>query len=131
MTHVLVVDDVADILETLCDTLKAVGYACQPVDDGREALDLIATNAEPCVVVLDYFLLGMSSSQVLRAIAEDPTLAARCIVVLFCMGGCFVQPEVIALVQRLSGLVLDRPFDEETLKLAVARAAARLNPPAI
>lgn len=63
---ILVVEDDADIRETVCDLLVQEGYQVAEAEDGREALRHLLEAAQlPCVVLLDLMMPGVSGEEVL------------------------------------------------------------------
>lgn len=72
---VLIVDDEADIRESLQDALNDEGYAVVVATNGREALRLLPTVPRPCVVVLDIIMPVMSGTEAYQAILASPQLA--------------------------------------------------------
>lgn len=69
---VLVVDDEADIRDSLKEALMDEGYAVVVATNGRQALELLPTLARPCAVILDIIMPIMSGTeayQVMRATA--------------------------------------------------------------
>lgn len=53
---VLVVDDDADIRESIGDILEMRGYKVSRAANGREALELLKDTAPPCVILLDLMM---------------------------------------------------------------------------
>ena len=50
---ILVVDDEPDIRESLAELFEDAGYAVSTAADGAEALEILAADELPCVVILD------------------------------------------------------------------------------
>ena len=61
--------------ELVAMRLKREFYEVEVAHDGREALDRIRCNP-PELVLLDIMLPGMSGTEVLRAMRDDPRTAA-------------------------------------------------------
>jgi CheY-like chemotaxis protein len=72
---VLVVDDEADIRESLRDALDDEGYAVFVASNGKEALALLPALARPCAVILDIIMPVMSGTEFYEAMLATPTLA--------------------------------------------------------
>jgi|SoiMethySBSTD1v2_1073268.scaffolds.fasta_scaffold03800_7 CheY-like chemotaxis protein len=53
---VLVVDDDPDLLDALRETLDDAGYCVVTVGDGLEALEYLATNPLPQLILLDWMM---------------------------------------------------------------------------
>lgn len=76
--RVLVVDDHADVRETLCELLALDGFAVEAVDGGAAALERLADAGAaglPDVIVLDYSMPGMTGGELLERLEGDPALA--------------------------------------------------------
>jgi DNA-binding response OmpR family regulator len=69
-TTVLVVEDEAHIRELVCLHLQLEGYACIPVGDGRQALQ-IAGEQKLDLIVLDLMIPGLDGLTVCRAIRRE------------------------------------------------------------
>ena len=110
---VLIIEDDADIRETLYDTLKIVGYQVFTAANGREGLDLVASIAKPCVIFLDLMMPIMNGWEFARAIEGDPVLSAVPVVV------------VTAYADRIGSInaagVLKKPFDLDQLLLTTQK----------
>jgi CheY-like chemotaxis protein len=81
---VLVVDDDADIRETLCDLLADEGYRVAQAENGRDALALLARadQPRPDLILLDLMMPVMSGLQFHEALIEQPALASIPVVFL-------------------------------------------------
>jgi CheY-like chemotaxis protein len=77
MASVLVVDDDKDTREVLRLAFEDEGYRVAEAADGLKALEVLRASASPLVVVLDLDLPQLDGIQVLRMVAEDPSLLAR------------------------------------------------------
>ena len=74
MMNVLIVDDEADLRETLRDALQDEGYTVEVAGDGAEALQRLA-NMEPCAVILDLIIPIIDGVEVWNTMQRDPRLA--------------------------------------------------------
>jgi CheY-like chemotaxis protein len=72
---ILVVDDDADMRETLRDILGDEGYSVILACNGKVALDLLATLKRPCGIILDIMMPVMSGAEFYQAIRAIPNLA--------------------------------------------------------
>jgi CheY-like chemotaxis protein len=72
---VLVVDDEADIRESLRDALGDEGYQVVVASNGKEALELLPGLSRPCAVILDIIMPVMSGTELYEAMLATPTLA--------------------------------------------------------
>ena len=80
MTHVLVVEDDADIRSMLAVRMQAAGFAVSVAPDARAALSA-ARRHRPDVIVLDLRLPGMSGVEFCREVRADADLAGIGVVV--------------------------------------------------
>jgi CheY-like chemotaxis protein len=78
---VLVVDDEADIRESLAEALQDEGYDVVAAANGQEALHVLLRLARPCAVILDIVMPVMSGTEVYEAMQADPQLAEIPVVV--------------------------------------------------
>src|SRR5258706_5720472 len=71
----LVIDDNADLRETLRFILEDEGYLVLEAANGVEALATLRDHVGPLVVILDNDLPYLNGSYLLHMVAEDETLA--------------------------------------------------------
>jgi CheY-like chemotaxis protein len=109
---VLVVDDDADIVETMRDILADEGHVVVSAANGREALE-VARRTHPDLVLLDLEMPEMDGRSFLRAVREDATLADTRIVIL---SGC-------ADASDLGAETVLKPLRLDTLLGLIDRAA--------
>ena len=79
MATVLVVDDHAQVNESLCRVIRAEGHRAVSAFNGADALALLAD--PPDLVILDVSMPGMSGIEVLRRIRSDPRTATLPVVI--------------------------------------------------
>lgn len=78
---VLVADDEADVLNLVCNSLKAAGFTPIRASDGTEAVEKARAEI-PALLVLDLMLPGMSGLEVCKALKSEPSTKAIPIVML-------------------------------------------------
>jgi CheY-like chemotaxis protein len=83
--RVLIVEDDADIRETLAELLATAGYDTAQAANGREALDQ-ARRAPPDLIVLDLMMPVMDGWQFRSAQRRDPALAPIPVIVVSASG---------------------------------------------
>jgi CheY-like chemotaxis protein len=72
---VLLVDDDIDYHETLAWLLAEEGYRVTSAFDGDEALELLAGDLRPDVIILDMMMPVMDGATTLAAVRADPATA--------------------------------------------------------
>ena len=80
--HVLVVEDDADIRQTLVELLDEAGYVVAAISDGKPALTRLHTSKERLVVLLDLKLPRVDGIEVLTRMRADPRTKLVPVVVL-------------------------------------------------
>ncbi|MGH7435350.1 MAG: hybrid sensor histidine kinase/response regulator, partial [Polyangiaceae bacterium] len=78
----LVVDDDLSLRDTLCETLRLLGYQTSYCDNGRTALALLRGGERPDVILLDLQMPAMSGWEFRVEQRKDPELATIPVVVL-------------------------------------------------
>ena len=73
--RLLVVEDDADIRETLSELLQEAGYAVESAADGLIALDKLRDAPAPDLVLLDMMLPNLDGHGVLEAMRKTPAWA--------------------------------------------------------
>lgn len=71
---ILIVDDDADIRESLRDAFEDEGYRARCAANGLEALDELRRDP-PCAVVIDLIMPLMSGHELYETMKLDPTLS--------------------------------------------------------
>lgn len=80
---IVVADDMAPLLETLCETLRADGYEVFPASDGDVAMALVRS-AVPDLVLTDINMPSLNGIELCRRLKENP--ATRLIPVMLLTG---------------------------------------------
>lgn len=79
--RVLIVDDLEDNGELLCDALTARGYTCRYACDGASAL-LFAAELAPQVAILDVLMPDMDGYELGRRLRKLPGLENVCLIAI-------------------------------------------------
>jgi len=79
---VLVVDDSADVRSLVKTTIENVGMRVAEAADGQAALDWLAANGRPSLVLLDLMMPTMDGFEFLRRVRDIPDVSGLPIVVL-------------------------------------------------
>ena len=82
MAQVLLVDDDADIRDSLADILREEGHSVQLAKNGLEALRALSRGAQPHVVLLDLLMPVMDGWTFLSRLRECAELASVQVVVM-------------------------------------------------
>lgn len=129
MSWILVVDDDVSTRDTIRFVLEDANYSVLEAADGRAALAMLAESSQPLVALIDLLMPGMDGVDLLRSILADARLATghRYIGMTAAVGS--VAPQAEALLARLHGAFLEKPFGMDTLLDAVGRACASLSAP--
>jgi CheY-like chemotaxis protein len=119
--YVLVIDDDADLRESLGAVLTAAGHDFATAVDGVEGLNrLRGAGPRPCVVLLDLMMPRMSGFELRAAMKADPALAAIPVVVLTGAGSLANRR-----AGELDAEILMKPIELPDLLDAVERNCAR------
>jgi CheY-like chemotaxis protein len=81
-THVLVVEDEADLRSALVELLSIWGYRVSAARDGREALERLRAGQDPVVMLLDLQMPVMNGDELLDEVSRDPPHRPLRIIVL-------------------------------------------------
>ena len=111
--RILVVDDDADLRQSLVDLLEDEGYTTQAAASGREALAVLKGPVLPQLIILDLMMPDLNGWQFRDIQSTDPRLAA--IPVLVVTAGRKMAQELVG------PEVLFKPFSLEDLLSKVER----------
>jgi CheY-like chemotaxis protein len=111
------------------DILTDEGHAVVEAAYGMDGIELLQSNAEPMVVVLDYRLPDISGHDVLDIIAHDAVLRARHALIILSDSPHLTGEDCGQTLNELAVAVLPKPFDIDELLVAIRRAEQRLEPP--
>jgi CheY-like chemotaxis protein len=79
---VLVVDDDADIRESITDVLEMRGYRVQSAVNGQQALDILRGGGRPCVILLDLMMPVLNGWEFRAEQTRDESLASVPVVII-------------------------------------------------
>ena len=118
--QVLIVDDEQNIRDGSERILSRIGFETLKAATGMEALDILARQTIP-IVLLDLKMPGMDGMEVLARIKEfdEPTL------VIVITGFATVETAIEAMKQGAYDFIA-KPFEPEQLRIVVNRAAEKL-----
>lgn len=113
----LVVEDVANVLELLEVTLRFKGYPVITARNGQEALERIASE-RPALIVTDILMPKMDGFALAHALRKDPR--NRSIPIIF-LSATYVTPEDKKFALSLGAVrFLEKPIDTEEFLLTIA-----------
>jgi len=117
---ILIVDDEPNIRRVLEAVFSKSGYTVFTAENGRKALDIVATDPELCVVLCDLVMPDMTGMDVLAAVREsNPGIS----VVMMTAHGT-IKSAVDAM--RLGAFdYVTKPFDVDEIKMVVNNALER------
>jgi CheY-like chemotaxis protein len=106
---VLVVDDEADIRDSLREALEDEGYRVEVAANGREALATLPRLKPPCAIILDMMMPVMNGADFYAAMQADPKFADIPVVVSTsdasrAPSGVFIMKKPLNLDRLLSAL---------------------------
>jgi CheY-like chemotaxis protein len=113
-SDILVVDDEADIRESVAELLEAAGYAVRTCCNGREAIEAIE-HARPALVILDLMMPVMSGWEFVEWVKRYGLVAIDQVVVTSAVG---VRCPTALLQVR-------KPFDAHELLAAIRKATTK------
>jgi CheY-like chemotaxis protein len=116
---ILLVEDDADIAETLSELLLDEGYAVTVATNAKQALSLLSAGLRPALMVVDLGMPEMNGVEFLRICNESPDLARTPSILMSAFGP---RDRATAGV----GIYLQKPFSPEQLIESVSRL---LSPP--
>jgi CheY-like chemotaxis protein len=102
MPYVLVVEDDADIRDSLKELLGDEGYEVATAVDGADALTQLAQRTEPCLMVLDLMMPVLDGWQVLERMRKDPSLPHAAVVIASATAPpqSEISPPVVASIRK-------------------------------
>lgn len=81
MPPILIVEDERDLRESLQEYFEDQGFRVTGAANGAEALEILAGEELPCVVILDLVMPVVSGNEVYDRMQQDPRLAAVPVIV--------------------------------------------------
>lgn len=80
---ILIVDNYAGLRETVRMLLSQEGYSVYEASTGHEAVDYLRMSPQPLVVLLDWYMPGLSGREVLHTLATHAPQARRHAYILY------------------------------------------------
>jgi CheY-like chemotaxis protein len=113
--RILLVEDDTGIRDSVVECLETEGYDVAAVANGSDALDWLAREAPPDVLLVDLVMPVMSGGELIQRLKADPRLASVPAVLMTAM-----LPSPRTPVPAADAL-LPKPFELEALLEVVAR----------
>ena len=114
---IFIVEDQADLRESICDELERAGLATVGAPHGEKALTLLHRSAaRPSLMLLDLLLPHKDGWEVVASMKADPNLRDVPIVVMSA-----VPPQATSLQAQGVAATLPKPFTMEELLFVVMR----------
>jgi CheY-like chemotaxis protein len=121
--YVLVIDDDADLRESIGMMLEVAGHSFTLANDGLDGLQRLRTGRPPCVVLLDLMMPRMSGFELRSLMKADPQLSAIPVIVVTGAG-----PLADRRAAELDAEILRKPVEVQVLLDAVNRRCNRAAP---
>lgn len=116
--NIVIIEDDADLRETLKELLEIEGFSVLAAENGREGLKLIERNGKPCLILLDLMMPVMNGWEFLDAMQrEQQAILAETKVALLTAAS-----EMTDLPLQFGYSLLKKPVDVASL-YALAHAA--------
>jgi CheY-like chemotaxis protein len=117
-SHILIVDDEADLRALMRKTLERAGYELVEAADGREAIRSFRERT-PALVITDIFMPEMDGLELIMTLRDHVPLVP----IIVISGGGRHQDGTAALAARALGakVVLTKPFTSDDILTAVRR----------
>lgn len=113
---VLIVDDDADIRDTIVEVLESAGIRATSAKDGVQALALLDDGLRPCVILLDLMMPGMDGIHFRAEQARREALSEIPVVII----SAFREAPDVAASLEAEG-ILKKPFEFGELMSTVQR----------
>ncbi len=113
---VLIVEDEADVRESLAALLEAEGYRVLEADNGESALRQLSDPAAVCLILLDLFMPVMNGWTFRREQMRDPALASIPVVVITADATAARRAAELGVADAMT-----KPLDFDRLLSVVAR----------
>lgn len=123
----LVIDDDAEIRETLELALEEAGYTVLQAPDGQAALGELRASAQSMVVLVDQLMPRLEGTEFLQIAAHDGDELSRHRYVLMTASPRLLSEEHLADLAAAEVPVLAKPFNLDDVLALVARAESYLS----
>jgi CheY-like chemotaxis protein len=118
MDTILVVDDDADIRETMHLILADEGFRVVSASDGEEALAVLRSGVRPRLILLDLMMPVLNGWQFREVQLSDPVLSKIPVIVIS------ADSNLRQKMTAIGAAFLRKPLDMDQLLAAIARVSA-------
>ena len=122
--HILLVDDSKDVHVMLGARLGVLGYELSAARGGQEALDLIAGNGLPDLVLLDIMMPGMDGFQLAEALQQMGPVP------IICLSALADTDTKVDAISRFADDYITKPYAFPELAARIQRVLRRTAPKA-
>jgi DNA-binding NtrC family response regulator len=126
VAKVCVIEDDSATRETLCFLLAEAGYEVIEAANGSDGRALLEASESPMVVLLDFWLPGVSGGDILNHWVNDGALRKRHSFILMSASTQAIVEACGEAISAMSVRVIAKPFDLDDLTEAVRRAEQEL-----
>lgn len=110
---ILIVDDEEDIALVVKAVLENAGFKVETVNSGKDAIKLLKKSPDFDLIIIDFFMPGMSGKQLLKKIKKDDKMKKfKCI---FLTVAQFSKKGMDDLIKLGSLDYIKKPFENEDL----------------
>ena len=120
LPHLVVVDDEPSIREICVDVLSSEGYEVSTADNGREAVDLLASKPAD-LVLMDIMMPVLDGVTACKLLRENEQTRDIPVVIMSASHNIHSQ---ISELQHMASAVVPKPFDFDELLNTVRRFVA-------
>lgn len=103
---VLIVEDDAFVAETMAEVLRDEGYDVAVASDGQQALEWLANNVAPDLILLDLWMPNVDGEEFRQRQLANPALAAIPVVVVSAAADARKRAQALG-----AATVLQKPVD--------------------
>ena len=69
--NIFIIEDDADLRETMKELLELEGFSVVTAENGREGIELLERNGKPCLILLDMMMPVMNGWEFLETMQRD------------------------------------------------------------
>ncbi|MEM7333710.1 MAG: response regulator [Chloroflexota bacterium] len=116
-TKAIVIEDDVTLAQVFCEALNHAGYDPTIFNDGQDALENLAQDTKPYLIVLDLHLPNVSGAEILRFIRSEDELKETKVIVASADGTLATTPEI----EQFATFLLQKPVRFSQLQMLAKR----------